>query len=137
MLSSYTAIVLDRYFEHEGGDQKGVVELGGLGFDAVQASATDLLQFCVNTPDRSFELLASSFWEREHWVAAIHWAMDAERAREIYGDGTKYQEIRAKEEDMYVVLSVTTVQGEHAGKTYYEIRVRHRRRITSVIKRYR
>lgn len=103
----------------------------------MQKSATDLLHFRIQTPDRAFELLASSFWEREHWVAAIHWALDAERAREEYGDGTKYQEIRAKEEDMYVVLSVTTVDGEDKGKTYYEITVRHRRRITSVIKRYR
>ena len=127
----------DRYFEHEGGDPKGVVELDGLDFDAVQKSSTDLLQFWIQTPDRAFELLASSFWERERWVAAIRWALDAERAREEYGDGTQYQEIRSKEEEMYVVLSVTTVDGEDQGKTYYEITVRHRRRHTSIIKRYR
>jgi hypothetical protein len=129
--------LLDRYFEHEGGDSKGVVELDSLDFDAVHAVSHDLLQFRINTPDRVFELLASSFCERERWIAAIHWAMDAERARKIYGDGTKYQEIRAKEEDMYVVLSVTNVKGEDPAKTYYEITVRHKRHLTSMIKRYR
>ena len=102
----------------------------------MQASTTNLLQFCINTqigPSTSRVVLLGARAQ----VAAVHWALDAERARAIYGDGTKYQEIRAKEEDMYVVLSVTTVEGEDPGKTYYEIRVRHRRRITSVVKRYR
>ena len=129
--------MLDRYFENEGGDSKGVIELCALQFDAVQALDTDLLQFRINTPERVFELLAPSFRERERWVAAIQWALNAERAREIYGDGRKYQDIREKEEGLYVVVSVTNVPGSDSRKTYYEIRIRHQRRITSVTKRYR
>lgn len=127
----------NRYFKHEGGDTKGVIELRGLAFEAVRKLETDMLQFWITTPDRVFQLLAPSFRERERWVAAIHWALDAERAREMYGDGTKYQEMRTKEEGMYVVLSVTNVAGDDPNKVYYEIRVRNNRRITSVTKRYR
>jgi hypothetical protein len=131
------------YFEREGGDSKGFVDLSGLTFDAVRPFTTDNMQFqIVTSAGRTFDLLAPSYRDRQRWAAAIHWAIDPVRAREEYGDGKKYQEWREEEEGMYVVLSVTQAAagpGEDASsktKTYYEVRVRHHRRITSVSKRY-